>query len=164
MVQQADERFRNFATRNTVTGIEEIHGEFDVKWLGEEQRRVRTPKAPSLRPAAEGKELIGGRVKMSTRQGYVTGTVTNFDEAGYKMKMSNGEDLVWTLQEVQESWCASKHLMREGWTVEDQQALQSRVIKIVAEKEKVTKHRRVCLLYTSPSPRDLSTSRMPSSA
>ena len=124
-------------------GIEEIHGEFDVKWLGEEQRRVRTPKAPPLRPAAEGKELIGGRVKMSTRQGYVTGTVTNFDEAGYKMKMSNGEDLVWTLQEVQESWCASKHLMREGWTVEDQQALQSRVIRIVAEKEKVTKHRRV---------------------
>ena len=27
-----------------------------------------------------------------------------------------------------------------------------------------TAHRRICLLYTSPSPRDLSTSRMPSSA
>ena len=27
-----------------------------------------------------------------------------------------------------------------------------------------TKHNRYCLLYTSPSPRDLSTSRMPSSA
>ena len=27
-----------------------------------------------------------------------------------------------------------------------------------------TKHHQTCLLYTSPSPRDLSTSRMPSSA
>ena len=29
---------------------------------------------------------------------------------------------------------------------------------------KQVEHRRACLLYTSPSPRDLSTSRMPSSA
>ena len=32
------------------------------------------------------------------------------------------------------------------------------------EAEKVLKHPYICLLYTSPSPRDLSTSRMPSSA
>ena len=30
--------------------------------------------------------------------------------------------------------------------------------------EEIPEERRVCLLYTSPSPRDLSTSRMPSSA
>ena len=28
----------------------------------------------------------------------------------------------------------------------------------------VVRHHQICLLYTSPSPRDLSTSRMPSSA
>ena len=32
------------------------------------------------------------------------------------------------------------------------------------ELEELTKLARICLLYTSPSPRDLSTSRMPSSA
>ena len=31
-------------------------------------------------------------------------------------------------------------------------------------KGTISEHRRSCLLYTSPSPRDLSTSRMPSSA
>ena len=30
--------------------------------------------------------------------------------------------------------------------------------------EQLSKHSLICLLYTSPSPRDLSTSRMPSSA
>ena len=34
----------------------------------------------------------------------------------------------------------------------------------VEDCEKVSKHVSNCLLYTSPSPRDLSTSRMPSSA
>ena len=32
------------------------------------------------------------------------------------------------------------------------------------EEEKVEDEPEICLLYTSPSPRDLSTSRMPSSA
>ena len=35
---------------------------------------------------------------------------------------------------------------------------------IAAGKSVVTANKAVCLLYTSPSPRDLSTSRMPSSA
>ena len=35
---------------------------------------------------------------------------------------------------------------------------------IIEEKSDVLKSYNICLLYTSPSPRDLSTSRMPSSA
>ena len=34
----------------------------------------------------------------------------------------------------------------------------------ILQLSKETEHPRACLLYTSPSPRDLSTSRMPSSA
>ena len=34
----------------------------------------------------------------------------------------------------------------------------------VSPNDKITARQNVCLLYTSPSPRDLSTSRMPSSA
>ena len=37
-------------------------------------------------------------------------------------------------------------------------------IALVHEAAKTTEHVITCLLYTSPSPRDLSTSRMPSSA
>ena len=35
---------------------------------------------------------------------------------------------------------------------------------LLAENDEITYEAYVCLLYTSPSPRDLSTSRMPSSA
>ena len=35
---------------------------------------------------------------------------------------------------------------------------------VLPEASEASSHRKVCLLYTSPSPRDLSTSRMPSSA
>ena len=45
--------------------------------------------------------------------------------------------------------------------------IDSKIIKLIADRfkeiHKVTKLKD-CLLYTSPSPRDLSTSRMPSSA
>ena len=34
----------------------------------------------------------------------------------------------------------------------------------ISQKREEIEQRRACLLYTSPSPRDLSTSRMPSSA
>ena len=36
--------------------------------------------------------------------------------------------------------------------------------KFISERGKIRARRVTCLLYTSPSPRDLSTSRMPSSA
>ena len=38
------------------------------------------------------------------------------------------------------------------------------LLKTLLEKQRVMYTRLSCLLYTSPSPRDLSTSRMPSSA
>ena len=42
-------------------------------------------------------------------------------------------------------------------------ALEER-LKAAREREEERNQPKVCLLYTSPSPRDLSTSRMPSSA
>ena len=38
------------------------------------------------------------------------------------------------------------------------------IISLQGDQHKPQRHRDTCLLYTSPSPRDLSTSRMPSSA
>ena len=37
-------------------------------------------------------------------------------------------------------------------------------MKFAVEKVKITGHNKVCLLYTSPSPRDRTRYRMPSSA
>ena len=48
------------------------------------------------------------------------------------------------------------------------ESLQDNSVKmgqlLAVHNEKLDKQDRICLLYTSPSPRDLSTSRMPSSA
>ena len=49
----------------------------------------------------------------------------------------------------------------------DRAVYTRRIVNRLASKEKVitaSEHFEDCLLYTSPSPRDLSTSRMPSSA
>ena len=46
--------------------------------------------------------------------------------------------------------------------VED--SLEQRLAGVIAAKQKLAEQIDSCLLYTSPSPRDLSTSRMPSSA
>ena len=50
---------------------------------------------------------------------------------------------------------------RRGWVMEPVEQTTSRGTKMPAYR---IRWRDSCLLYTSPSPRDLSTSRMPSSA
>ena len=53
-------------------------------------------------------------------------------------------------------------LGQEGWVPED---LEGHWVRgFVSLKPPLECHHKDCLLYTSPSPRDLSTSRMPSSA
>ena len=54
-----------------------------------------------------------------------------------------------------------------GWTFNEQKAqqLESHLRREMEELTEVLRNQwTLCLLYTSPSPRDLSTSRMPSSA
>jgi len=74
--------------------------------------------------------------------------------AGYAVKtVSSGEDAVRTLEE------AAFDLLISDIRMPGMSGLE------VLERTKTAyPHIRVCLLYTSPSPRDLSTSRMPSSA
>ena len=52
--------------------------------------------------------------------------------------------------------------LNPGGSVKDRAALA--LVKDAQEKKLISEGGIVCLLYTSPSPRDLSTSRMPSSA
>ena len=56
-----------------------------------------------------------------------------------------------------------------GWQVQKNaetvaETLEKSLASVVGHPVKCTGAGRTCLLYTSPSPRDLSTSRMPSSA
>ena len=46
----------------------------------------------------------------------------------------------------------------------EQQEQEAAKLRREEEKEEEKEKKKTCLLYTSPSPRDLSTSRMPSSA
>ena len=50
-----------------------------------------------------------------------------------------------------------KDILKKYWGYDDFRGIQQNIIESIGEG-------RDCLLYTSPSPRDLSTSRMPSSA
>ena len=55
-----------------------------------------------------------------------------------------------------------------GWNNEGIEAFNNHLMFVMEDREKngnkFDKQLKACLLYTSPSPRDLSTSRMPSSA
>ena len=58
----------------------------------------------------------------------------------------------------------SRHLAIECISNKDQGPLEAAKLSLKAINVKVGDGVNSCLLYTSPSPRDLSTSRMPSSA
>ena len=66
---------------------------------------------------------------------------------------------------------AKKTQTNEGGTVQDDARAMSELIERIVHADKVGldvfglgEHHRDCLLYTSPSPRDMRRSRMPSSA
>ena len=63
---------------------------------------------------------------------------------------------------VQETWLVA--LQNRSHPVRNLQAWLGGVVRNRARQLRRGEERRRCLLYTSPSPRDLSTSRMPSSA
>ena len=63
----------------------------------------------------------------------------------------------------EKAWAAMSKSERKK--TDDKKKRESRKGKqFVENTERAKKARKACLLYTSPSPRDLSTSRMPSSA
>ena len=56
-------------------------------------------------------------------------------------------------------------VMHEVLNPDEKKSLKAEIKSLLVEKDAVlVAHYYTCLLYTSPSPRDLSTSRMPSSA
>ena len=57
-----------------------------------------------------------------------------------------------------------KKLIKQAATFEQKLDLQEKLQKLPKDSAQCRVRNRCCLLYTSPSPRDLSTSRMPSSA
>ena len=87
------------------------------------------------------------------------GTVETAEKYGCKVIYDDttlGSARLKGLREAKTEWVAfidSDIALPEGW-----------FLKMSNLLEKAPQSNRICLLYTSPSPRDLSTSRMPSSA
>ena len=92
-----------------------------------------------------GSRLYGGDDQMRIRQEYLLGV------GGVRALQMLGHDFAG--MHLNEGHCtfAMLEMLNQGWTRET-----------LAQRTLFTTH--TCLLYTSPSPRDLSTSRMPSSA
>ena len=86
--------------------------------------------------------------------------------------MSSGTlyDKVWDLHRVAELPGGSTqlfvglHLIHEVTSPQAFSALKDKGLTVRCPERTVATVDHICLLYTSPSPRDLSTSRMPSSA
>ena len=83
------------------------------------------------------------------------------EEYGYKI-VNFGTTM---FEEAQKEGVSDRDHMRK-LAVEEQQRLQKQAGEKISGMGDVVvdTHASICLLYTSPSPRDLSTSRMPSSA
>ena len=152
--------------------------------INEINDRIAAAAAKAGRPASD--VTLVGVTK------YVDATVTReFAEAGHRVLGENRPQLMWQKQEalvdLDIEWHLIGHLQRnkakrmvelatlihsvdslrllkaiDGFAAE--QGKVARVLLEVNVSGEAAKHGFTCLLYTSPSPRDLSTSRMPSSA
>ena len=71
--------------------------------------------------------------------------------------------LVRDLSKVRDSMIPSGMLTVDSEDILDDEDIQV-VVEVIGGTDPATSYLQRCLLYTSPSPRDLSTSRMPSSA
>ena len=97
---------------------------------------------------------------------YVSATATIVDSAGLinTLPISGGEIVEVDVSSVFEEsvvyrlkiWNIANRVVKNN--------LQSYVLAMISEEALVNEYTRVCLLYTSPSPRDKRQSRMPSSA
>ena len=117
------------------------------------------------------------------RVGPYADVMVRFDDAGYKFVFWRGtgyipfwvtENGIWYTNEFNETW--GDDVMGCAEPMSDKKTRQSHVRIIENNDARIVVHWRyalvdargviakTCLLYTSPSPRDLSTSRMPSSA
>ena len=73
-----------------------------VVWAREGQRQAQTPRAPKLREAARGEELLGGTVRKKGKKGYVAGKVIGFDGREYDVRLCNGKQVKWSEEEVRD--------------------------------------------------------------
>jgi len=80
--------------------------------------------------------------------------------ADYEVQLKNARILLHRAEQLQRAGVQTQEALDNATT-----AVDSLKAKIALAKQQVASaESRICLLYTSPSPRDLSTSRMPSSA
>ena len=89
--------------------------------------------------------------------------LTDYISATYNQHYSSGDDAVQTLDLIEacgdgESFCRS-NILKYASRYDKKGTARRDILKILHYAVLL-----ICLLYTSPSPRDLSTSRMPSSA
>jgi hypothetical protein len=88
--------------------------QMEVVWVGEGQRQAQTPVTPKLRDAARGAELIGGTVRQRGKKGYVAGKVTGFEGTEYEVRLSSGQQVKWSEEEVRHGWIEDQYIMRRG--------------------------------------------------
>ena len=126
-------------------------------------RRIATKGKVSVKFGPT-KQTLADKLTIHTEDGHSTGDVkitcyqddaTTFVSGSIKLHDKESLTLGWNCVLIgEEIWvpAVAKEL------------LNSRLSDTAAQKKKSARQFSICLLYTSPSPRDLSTSRMPSSA
>jgi len=117
--------------------------QMEVVWVGEGQRQAQTPGTPKLRDVARGAELIGGTVRQRGKKGYVAGKVIGFEGTEYEVRLSSGQQVKWSEEEVRHGWVEDQYIMRRGWTAKDQRTMQEGVRGVLAKTVKEKRHRHI---------------------
>ena len=127
--------------------LESIKGGLD-KWnlLPDSERKLSDAFSPKISHRWEDSFPENGLVLKGAKADLLSDP-PRFSDRGDRWNM----DHVWFSKEEIRLWLPEKHVVGESH--ECPQILKDRLFRF-----------HICLLYTSPSPRDLSTSRMPSSA
>jgi hypothetical protein len=74
---------------------------------------------------------------------YVAGKVIGFEGTEYEVRLSSGQQVKWSEEEVRHGWIEDQYIMRRGWTAKDQRTLQEGVRGVVAKKVQEKRHRHV---------------------
>jgi len=118
-----------------------------LDWINQTQP-VRPATGAAVRPGMTGKDLIGGTLQLGNKDSWKEGTIVDFSDDRYAVRLCDGSNIKLTLQQVQKSWCCNATSQRIGWTREDQLSLQSIIGKILGERT-VETNRQLCTPFPS---------------
>ena len=167
--------FETMKDKTIVCNIGHFDNEIDVAWLNDNWGHTKNTVKPQVDMyTIDGKDIIllaeGRLVNLGCATGHPSFVMSNSftNQVLAQLELWNNTDAykneVYMLPKHLDEKVARLHLAKIGVELETLRPDQAEYIGVKVEGPYKPEYYRYCLLYTSPSPRDRSLSRMPSSA